>query len=92
MNQNNIPQLGGVLVRDIERLPVSENTMTLIKELDAQIDMPVVFWIDYPGKTSDTARQRGLHNQYWVTVQPQKEQSEHRQIVNFVHNTPNGEY
>lgn len=81
MSENKMPQLGGELIRDIELLPVSEKTMMLIKELDAQIDMPVVFWINYPGIVSETARQRGMHNQFWVTVQPQKEQSEFERIL-----------
>lgn len=81
MSENTMPQLGGELIRDIERLPVSMKTMVLAKKLDAQIDMPVVFWINYPGKFSETARQRGMHNQFLVTVQPQKEQSEFERIL-----------
>lgn len=81
VSENTTPQLGGELIRDIDRLPVSKETMVLIKELVAQIDMPVVFWIDYPGKVSETARQRGMHNQFWVTVQPQKEKAEFERIL-----------
>lgn len=62
MNEKN-HDLSGTLIRDIEQLPVSENTMALIKALDALIDMPVVFWIDYPGKASVTSRQWKTHNQ-----------------------------
>ena len=62
--------------------------MALIKALDALIDMPVVFWIDYPGKASVTARQWKTRNQYWVTVQPQTEQSEFERIL--LHNLLRG--
>ena len=37
MNEKN-HDLSGTLIRDIEQLPVSENTMALIKALDALID------------------------------------------------------
>lgn len=78
---HNTPQLPGELIRDIEMLPVSDFAKSLIKELDAQIDMPVVFWIDYPKNRSDTGRQPGIHNQYCVAVAPQKERSEFERII-----------
>ncbi len=81
LNNRELIKLPGELIRDIDRLPVSDRTLSLIKELDERIDMPVLFWIDYPGSISHTGRQPGIHNQYMVTVSHQEEQSEFERIL-----------
>jgi len=81
-------ELSGTLIRNINQLPLSNKAMLIAKELDVQIDMPVVYWTDYPGKRNDTARMPYKHNQYWVTVKPQTEQKEFDRIV--LHNLLRG--
>ena len=73
--------LSGTLLRDINQLPLSPKAMSIAKELDSQIDMPVIFWMDYPGARNDAGRMPDKHNQYWVTVKPQSEQKEFDRIV-----------
>lgn len=77
-------QLDGYLIRDINLLKISEKAKKIVKQLDSKIDMPVVFWIDYPRAKSVTGRMPNKHNQFWVTVAPQKEQSEFERIL--IHN------
>lgn len=36
-------ELSGTLIRNINQLSLSEKAMTIAKELDSQIDMPVVY-------------------------------------------------
>ena len=81
-------ELSGTLIRDINLLSLSEKAMSIAKEIDSQIDMPVVYWTDYPGERNDTARMPLKHNQYWVTVKPQTEQKEYDRII--LHNLLRG--
>ncbi len=81
-------QLDGYLIRDINLLKISEKAKKIVKQLDSKIDMPVVFWIDYPRAKSVTGRMPNKHNQFWVTVAPQKEQSEFERIL--IHNLYRG--
>ena len=81
MNRSAFYDPGGVLIRDINDLNVSEKTKSLLFELDSQIDMPVLIWADYPGERSDVGRMPTRHNQYMVAVSHQNEQCEFERII-----------
>lgn len=85
-------ELSGTLVRDLNNLSLSAKALSLAKELDKNIDMPIIVWINYPGERNVTGRMPYKHNQFMITVKPQDEQKEFDRIVlhhllRGIHNT-----
>lgn len=70
-----------VLIRDVDRLDISERAKKAAKELVNLIDMPVVFDLDAKGNKSVAGRMPGKHNQFWVTVVNNVDKTEQERII-----------
>lgn len=70
-----------VLIRDVDRLDISQRAKKAAKELVNLIDMPVVFDLDARGNKSIAGRMPGKHNQYWVTVVNRVDKTEQERII-----------
>lgn len=67
--------------RHIEQLKLRPEIEKLAKELINQIDMPVVFEINYQGDHDYGRRHPVYHNQFWVQIRTQDETSEFERLV-----------
>lgn len=70
-----------IIIRNIENLGLGSKAKELAYQLINKIDMPVVFWINSTCDKNYSNRLPYKHNQYWVTVMPQKEQSEFDRLI-----------
>ena len=69
------------VIRNIEALNLSKKSEILAQKLIEKIDMPVVFEINSQKDKNYGARHGLYHNQFWVIVKPQSEDSEYERII-----------
>lgn len=79
--QEKIQKEDSIVYREIEQLHLPSKIENLAKELMNQIDMPVVFEINYQGDRNFGRRHPVHHNQFWVQIKPQEEESEFERLV-----------
>ncbi len=69
------------VIIDPKKLNVSSKALKVAEEILNQMDMPVVFLLSSDGDKNYAYRHPYTHNEFWVTVQPQTEQSEYERIL-----------
>ena len=69
------------VIRNIEALNLSKKSEILAQKLIEKIDMPVVFEINSQKDKNYGARHGLYHNQFWLIVKPQSEDSEYERII-----------
>ena len=70
-----------IVIRNVKSLNLEKTSEALAEKLIEKIDMPVVFEINSQKDKNYGSRHGLYHNQFWVTVKPQRERSEYERII-----------
>lgn len=70
-----------IVIRNVKSLNLEKTSEELAEKLIEKIDMPVVFEINSQKDKNYGSRHELYHNQFWVTVKPQREKSEYERII-----------